>query len=268
MTSYKRISIQQLRKNKLRLIYYCSVYLFLSFIFTNSFGVYSQQSINTGGYWLSYLGDNKINDKIGIHSEAQVRNLLLVDNSIKSALFRVGINFYATKTSMLTAGYGFFSSAPTNIDSDLSSSYENRIWQQFVMRKKLPFVFMEHRYRIEQRFISNTTNNTNITNHRIRYRFQSIFPFYSISSHLRHFFFASYNELMLNFRSNHTEIYDRNRLYFSIGYQVSPKLNFQFGYLNQLAQQSTFSNLEVNHLFQVAISYNMDDLMKTFLLAR
>lgn len=268
MTSYKLISMQQLRRNKLQLLYYFSVYWLLSLVFAFSFGAYSQQSVNRGGYWLSYLGDNKINDKIGIHSEGQLRNLFLVDHSIESSFFRVGINFYATKTSMLTAGYGFFTSSPTNIDSDLSSSYENRIWQQFVMRKRLPFVFMEHRYRIEQRFISNTTANTTITDHRIRYRFQSIFPFYSISPHLRHFFFASYNELMLNFRSNHTEIYDRNRLYFAIGYQVSPKLNFQFGYLNQLAQQSTFSNLEVNHLFQVAISYNMDDLMKTFLLAQ
>lgn len=242
-------------------------FLFLLIFFTSSIS-YSQQSINKGGYWFSYLGDNKINEKIGIHSEVQVRNLFLVTNTIKSSFFRVGLNFYATKTSMLTAGYGFFNNSPSESNSDFSSSYENRIWQQFIMRKRLPFVFMEHRYRLEQRFITNTSNNTNITDHRIRYRFQSIFPFYTLSPHLRHFFLASYNEVMLNFRTNYTEIYDRNRLYFALGYQVSPKLNFQIGYLNQLAQQNKFNHLEVNHLFQVAISYNMDDLMKTFLLAQ
>jgi hypothetical protein len=245
---------------------YCRILIFFSFFFCHDST--AQQAVNTSGYWLSYMGDNKINDKIGIHSEAQLRNLFFVNNAMESSFVRVGLNFYTSKTSMLTAGYGFFKNSPSENDLSLSSSHENRIWQQFVMRKRLPFVFMEHRYRLEQRFITNTTNNTDLTDHRIRYRFQAIFPFYTISPYLRHFFFASYNEVMLNFRSNHSEIYDRNRLYFALGYQVSPKLNFQIGYLNQLAQQNMFINLETNHLFQIAISYNMDDLMRTFLLAK
>jgi hypothetical protein len=229
-------------------------------------GCYSldaQQLLNKQGYWVSYMGDNKLNSKIGIHSEAQLRNYG-VRNTAETGLFRVGINYYAAPSTMLTAGYGFFYSSPDDETTKTSTLIENRAWQQMMFRKKTPGIFMEHRYRLEQRFIENTTLDTSLVSHRIRYRFQVIFPFYTISPHLRHFFFASYNELMLNFKKNSADVFDRNRLYFALGIQVSPKLNFQLGYLNQQANQSYFPNSEINHLAQFAISYNMDDLMRSF----
>ena len=237
--------------------------LFSALFFLTPFNGLSQQPYNKGGYWLTYLGDNKINDFLGIHSEIQLRSLG-VSHTLSTKFFRAGINFYTSKSSMITAGYGFFYTEPTRENVFGSIVRENRVWQQFLMRKKTNYVFMEHRYRLEQRFIENATLNTTLTDHRARYRFQAIVPFYNISPYLRYFFFATYNELMLNFRWNSADVYDRNRLYFALGVQVSPKLNFQIGYLNQLATQNAAPNLEVNHLFQVGVSYNMDDLMRSF----
>jgi hypothetical protein len=165
---------------------------------------------------------------------------------------------------MITGGYGFFYTEPSRSDVAGAIIREHRAWEQFLMRKKTNFVFMEHRYRLEQRFLQSSAWDETKLDHRVRYRFQAIVPFYTISPYLRHFFFATYNELMLNLRQNSAEIYDRNRFYVALGIQVSPKLNFQFGYLNQLATQAAFPNLEVNHLLQIGVSYNMDDLMRSF----
>lgn len=234
----------------------CVLLLFLSSI------AITQQDVNKGGYWITYLGDNKINEHFGIHSEAQIRNLG-VSNTLSQKLFRTGINYYTTQSSMITAGYGFFYTEPTRKNEGLIIR-EHRIWEQLILRNKNRIAFTEHRFRLEQRFIDTENSPESILDHRMRYRFQAIIPLYNISPHLRYFFLATYNEVMLNFRSTSSEVFDRNRIYFSLGIQIRPNLNIQFGYLNQTAQQKVYPNHESNHLLQVSLSYNMDDLMKTF----
>ena len=236
--------------------------LLLLVISLYSFFGHSQQDINKGGYWVTYLGDNKINEHFGIHSEAQIRSLG-VNNTFSQKFFRTGINYYTTKTSMLTAGYGFFYTEPTR-DMEGAITREHRIWEQLILRNKNRYAFTEHRFRLEQRIINTDISPESLIDHRMRYRFQAIMPFYNLSPYLRYFFLATYNEVMLNFRSASSEVFDRNRLYFALGVQIRPNLNIQFGYLNQLAQQKKYSNHEVNHLLQLGLSYNMDDLMKTF----
>jgi hypothetical protein len=56
------------------------------------------------------------------------------------------------------------------------------------------------------------------------------------------------------------EIFDRNRLYFAVGYQVSPKLNFQLGYLNQLIAVPGVDEPTINHNLQIGVMYNIDDV--------
>lgn len=228
-----------------------------------AFNSFSQHKYNNGSYWASYSGDHKINDKIGIHTDGQFRNLG-VYNAPATGLIRVGANFYTSKTSRLTAGYAFVYKSPTNEEMGGNTSRENRIWEQFLMRKKTNFLFMEHRYRLEHRFTENLTHASSSTVHRLRYRFQLIFPLYSISPRLRYFFLAANDEIMVNLTPVTSEIYDRNRMYFALGIQVSPKLNFQFGYMNQLANQTFIPEVEQSHAFQLRVSYNMDDLMRSF----
>lgn len=219
---------------------------------------------NPGGYWLAYVGDNKLNSKIGIHSEVQLRNFFL-DHSFSTLLLRVGLNVYVKPYAMATAGYGYFHTTPSDEGVIGSTVSENRIWQQLILRQKHTNIFMEHRYRLEQRFLNNLTTKTQQVDHRIRYRFQTLFPLYSITPHLRHFFFAVNNEIMINLKDEPSKLFDRNRFFAGFGYQLSPKMNFQIGYLNQFAQVGYNTKGHTDHVIQLAMVYNMDDLMQTFL---
>ncbi len=234
-------------------------------IISNQFAVtqFEKRSPNPGGYWIAYTGDNKINSKIGIHSEAQFRSLFL-GGTVESFLLRTGLNVYLKPYAMATAGYGFFYAYPSSDEIIGSKTMEHRIWQQLILRQKSKNIFMEHRYRLEQRFIENISTNKKRDDYRLRYRFQVLFPMYSVSPHLRHFFVAVNSEVMLNFRSNPSRIFDRNRFFSGIGYQVSPKMNFQLGYLNQFSQVSGSSIAHKDHILQFSVSYNMDDLMQSF----
>lgn len=226
---------------------------------------FSQQTIApaTSGYWLAYSGDNKINEHFGIHSEVQMRSFF-VHESVETKLFRVGLNYYIKPHAMLTAGYGYIYNTPSDDYLQASETREHRIWQQLILRQKTRKIFLEHRYRLEQRFIENLSASQTKEEHRLRYRFQSILPLYSLSPHLRHFFVVANNEIMINFRSNPSLLFDRNRFFVGAGYQVSPKLNFQLGYLNQFTHSPGRETAIIDHLLQIGVAYNMDDIMQTF----
>jgi hypothetical protein len=216
------------------------------------------------GQWLMYFGDNKIKKKIGIHSELQLRNYFLQE-TVSQTLARVGLNYYVNPLVMLTSGYGFIDTRPSAENVIGFHTVEHRIWQQLILRYKTRAVFMEHRYRLEQRFIENLDTRKKQVDHRLRYRFQVILPLYTLSPYLRQFFVAGYNELFVNLgKPTSGQIFDRNRLYFAFGYQVSPKLNFQIGYLNQLINVSGAETPDSNHNVQIGVSFNMDDIMQTF----
>lgn len=226
--------------------------------------IVSQTPLNNKGIWLLYNGDNKINSRIGIHSEVQMRNFFM-KNTFEQNIIRVGLNFYVSPNVMLTAGYANVHTEPSK-DIVANALNENRSWQQLILRFKTKTFFFEHRYRLEQRWTKNITQNTNSYDDRIRYRFQTLFPLYVLDPVLRHFFVLGSNEIFINHRRSFTaEFFDRNRVFFSLGYQVSPKLNFQIGYLNQAINSRAIPTAELNHNLQISIAYNMDDLMGTIL---
>jgi hypothetical protein len=210
------------------------------------------------GGWLSYTGDNKINDKWGVHSEAQSRNLGL-RNTLEQFVVRPGVNYYISSTSMLTAGYALVYTRPSNQNVLGTRVLENRFWEQLILRHRHKNVFIEHRYRLEQRLIQNLDTDFRTNDHRIRYRFQSTFPLYSIDVALRHFFINTSNELFLNLgRKVSGELFDRNRFYVALGYQFSPKVNLQLGYLNQAIGIPGVDFYDVNHNLQIGFLYNLD----------
>jgi hypothetical protein len=216
------------------------------------------------GQWLMYFGDNKLNDKIGLHSEAQFRNYMLT-NTVEQLLLRTGLNYYIGPKSMVTAGYAYVFTTPSANNVEGFTTSENRIWQQLILRHRNYNVFIEHRYRLEQRFIHNRDTDIHKYSDRIRYRFQTLLPLYNLSPTLRHLFINTYNELFLNLGSTISgQIFDRNRFYVALGYQVSPKFNLQVGYLNQIIAIPNIQQADVNHNLQLGISFNMDMFYNLF----
>lgn len=214
------------------------------------------------GYWFAYVGDNKITDKVGLHSEVQVRNWLLQRN-VETFLFRTGTNLYLNDQMMLTAGYGYFTNNPSGPEIMGAKTAEHRTWQQFLTRHKMSKFLMEHRYRLEQRFIHHETNGKQATQHRLRYRFQAMVPVYKLQSEFSHVFLALNNELMVNLRSEPSMIYDRNRFFAGMGVQLGSNMNVQLGYLNQYANVSNRNNGLMDHCFNVIWIYNTDFLMRS-----
>lgn len=186
------------------------------------------------GAWYMYFGTSRISERLSIHSEAQFRYYETTGN-FNQLLLRTGLNYHINPEAIATLGYGYIST-DGSFDEPVGSldSREHRIFQQFIVKNKLSVVDLEHRYRLEQRFISLGGNSN--TEHRARYRLQIQFPIAG------DFFASLYDEIFLNLQG---EVFGQNRAYAALGYRVSPNLSVQLGYLKNHFPAAHYDRLQV-----------------------
>lgn len=207
-----------------------------------SSNILAQKEENLGN-WIMYFGTHKLNDKLSLHYETQLRNYKVTSN-FNQLLPRVGVNYKIDDNAMVTAGYALI---PTQSEFEIgwneTMSVENRIWQQFILRNKVGSISLRHRYRLEQRWIEKD-NLTNYKN-RARYMISAKIP---LSNKVDFPLFLSiYDEIFLNISDTP---FDQNRLFGALGFQVNKNMNIQAGYLRHRS-----GNLNLNRL-QLAVFLN------------
>ncbi|WP_418512551.1 DUF2490 domain-containing protein [Corallibacter sp.] len=179
------------------------------------------------GNWLIYFGNKKINSKWNIHHEVQYRNYNAIGD-LEQLLLRTGLGytFNEGKANVLL-GYGYILSENYIANTDNKESVnEHRIYQQFISKQQLGTVKLNHRYRFEQRFVESDFKM------RFRYFLGINIPFSKTSN----YYLSGYNEIFLNTES---EVFDRNRTYGGLGYQVSKNVKIEAGYMNQFFEKSS-----------------------------
>jgi len=185
---------------------------------------YSQNS--DLGNWLLYFGNKKINSNWNWHHEVQYRNYNAIGD-LEQLLLRTGIGYNLTENNNnLLLGYGFIHSQNyvENTDDKLEIN-EHRIFQQFITRHSISRVQLQHRYRFEQRWIEDADLRL-----RFRYFLSLNIPINNQNVVDKTWYGSIYNEIFLN---NNQVIFDRNRLYFGIGYKLNKTAKFEVGYMNQ-----------------------------------
>lgn len=200
------------------------IHILLAFVFLFTIKGFGQDS--KFGNWLIYIGNKKINPKWDIHNEVQYRNYNAVGD-LEQLLLRTGLGytFNGGKNNVLL-GYGYILSENYlgNTDDKISVN-EHRIFQQFISKQAIGRSRLTHRYRFEQRFVEADFKM------RFRYFLGINIPFFKAEK----WYFSIYDEIFLNTES---AVFDRNRLYGGLGYQFSPKLKLEAGYMNQFFETS------------------------------
>nr|WP_245189375.1 DUF2490 domain-containing protein [Lunatimonas salinarum] len=169
-----------------------------------------------------FFNRTEINEKWSLHTEVQDRSYDL-SHAGEQLLLRGGVNYHLKPRLWLTAGYGYIESYPPE-GSGLPTVIEHRIWQQVLHFHTLGRLFIEHRGRLEQRFIGDQYRD------RIRYRLLVNIPLTKERMGPKTLFFSVYDELFVDLDDSP---YDRNRFYVALGYQFTRAVNVQTGWLSQ-----------------------------------
>jgi hypothetical protein len=193
-------------------------YYFITTIFLLlcTIALHAQKS-NTGN-WFIYFGNQKINNKWNWHNEVQYRNFNFMGD-LSQLLVRTGIGFNLTENNNnILLGYGFINSQKylSNSNEKVGTN-EHRVFQQFITRQNFNKVFLQHRYRIEERFLPNDFQM------RFRYFLGINIPINKPRLEKNAYYFSAYNEIFINAQQN---IFDRNRLYGAIGYIFNKNISF------------------------------------------
>lgn len=220
--------------------------LILGLFFLLLSGLAPLQGQQTGedqwGAWYMYFGMNRVSERVSIHTEAQFRYFEVLSN-FNQLLLRTGVNYHIDEKSIATLGYAYIDTDPTFEDGpDLVDHIgEHRIFQQFILLNEVGKFRFEHRYRLEQRFLSSQGESD--VQHRARYRLQVTLPLSDV------FFLNFYDEIFLNLQD---DIFGQNRLYGALGFRFSPQTSIQVGYL-----KNHFDGINFDRL-QVAVFFNPD----------
>ncbi|MBL0009277.1 MAG: DUF2490 domain-containing protein [Saprospiraceae bacterium] len=200
------------------------------------------------GNWMMYFGNQKLSDRWNWHNEIQYRNYNFAGD-LEQLLFRTGIGYnLSANNNNLLLGYAYIHGEPYVAGTDEKTNVnEHRIFQQFISRQQFGRFYLQHRYRIEERFIEGDFKM------RFRYFLGLNVPINKKEMVSKAIYLSLYNEIFIQPKS---PVFDRDRVYGAIGYVFSSNLKVEAGMMAQLLESSDRAQ------FQIAL-FNTFPLMKS-----
>ncbi|SJZ64507.1 Protein of unknown function [Sediminibacterium ginsengisoli] len=213
--------------------------------------------------WGAVFSTTKLDNRFSLHFDGQVRSSDKLQR-VQTILLRPGLNYKVNKNQVATIGYAFINNSRT-IGTVSGWSPEHRIWEQYIINQSFKIgghaTSLQHRFRLEQRFIANSivANNALKTDgtsfaQRLRYFARGIFPLKPVQQFTQGTFISLQNEIMFNIgdaAAVNGKFFDQNRAYGSFGYRFSPKADLEIGYMNQFVS-GRGSVRTSNNILQVA----------------
>jgi hypothetical protein len=212
-------------------------YYFITTIFLLLFTIALHAQKSNTGNWFIYFGNQKINSKWNWQNEVQYRNFNFMGD-LSQLIVRTGIGYNLTENNNnILLGYGFINSQKylPNSNNKVGTT-EHRIYQQFITRQNFNKVFLQHRYRIEERFLPNDFQM------RFRYFLGINIAINKPKIEKNAYYLSAYNEIFINTQQN---IFDRNRLYGAIGYVINKNIKIEAGYMAQTVETNNRNQFQI-----------------------
>jgi hypothetical protein len=206
---------------------------FLAFLAGSTTAAHAQSPASPAQPWGSwFIGTVQLpgtpEHKWGCYAEVQARTNGVFKQYFYNEL-KAGVSYDIDPNfSVLVAGgryatsdYQDLSAGPLNV--------EKRLWEQITLTQFSKRLKLEHRYRIEQRWLDFRDDSTAFRQ-RFRYRLNAFLPLNKKTITAGTVFLSVYDEIFLNPKG---PVFERNRVYGGIGYQATAHLIVQLGFVNQ-----------------------------------
>ena len=218
--------------------------------------------------WLTILREPPNNGLIGDYTPNYQWRRHNWGKTWQQSLARIGIEYYTQKGPRITTGYGWIVSYPYGIQPISYTFNEHRIWQQLILQQKYTRLSIQHRYRLEQRFLERKELISSSSDYeflrydfkqRARYRVLLNLTLNNKELKDKTWFLGVSDEVFLGFgKGIGKNIMEQNRITGTLGYRFNPTFTIQAGYLNQFIQKADGIRAENNHNAMVSFFYNLD----------
>ncbi len=204
--------------------------------------------------WGALFHTQRFSKHWGASFDGQFRSANKYD-FLRNTLLRPSVNYYFDNNKMAALGYAYVATNGRNAVGEHTFRPESRIWQQLIINQKLgKATVLQHRFRLEQRFVGNTTLlNDQFFSQRLRYFARAVIPFKHDTVFTRGLFVGLQNEVFFNVQNKdkvNGRLFDQNRAYAAIGYRLSKKVDAEIGYLNQYTKHR--GSYTINNVLQLA----------------
>jgi len=216
--------------------------------------------------WALYTGTHKITNKVNFMTEYQWRRADGFQHWQQS-LLRLGTEYVINPKISVMVGYGWIKTFPYGTQPVLHDFNEHRVFEQVNLKDKIGRFELQHRYRIEQRFIEQYAKNSSgevvqvdpVFRNRIRYRAMVMVPLSRKEMTDNTMFLNVNDELFVGIGEGIAKNpIDQNRFIAALGWRFNAQTNVQVGYLNQFVIKSNATDMERNHSLWVSMVYNLD----------
>jgi hypothetical protein len=208
--------------------------------------VYAQKNItNQDLIWYGLFTTFQFSEKWYFQNEVQERHYIN-PTAQHQFLIRSHLHHLLGKSGWETSmGFCFFLQNPNDPHAIVKLTVpELRPHIEFAYKQKLEKVTLEHRYRAEARFFHNTNgtrteliNGFEFGNFRFRYRLQATIPFLKVTEK-RSLKCKLSDEIHMNAGNKISKnVFEQNRIYAGINYDLLPNLSSEIGYLHWFQQR-------------------------------
>jgi len=207
-------------------------------------------------FWTSLNTTFKVTDHWGFIADAQMRRTnFLADDSFY--LLRGGVSYKTNANLSLVLGYAHQWTAPSKPEWHTVSN-ENRVYQQVVHTSKIGDVTVLQRLRNEQRWQEKIANDVRTGDlrftDRVRYLLSITIPVFQKKTMPS---LVVSDELLVQFGNEVLyNTFDQNRIFIGIRQNITPKLSFDFGYMNVYQQKYSGYQYDNNNTLRFFFYYN------------
>ena len=212
-------------------------FIVLFFFVLFSMFVTAQQKKFSG--WAMTLNTFALSPKFNFIFDSQLRSN---DQWKKTETFilRPGLTYVLSKNVSLSAGLALITNWKT-MEGIRDGVSDNRIWQQLGINQQLKNTVLQHRIRIEERWIpvlkvagSEIVKSDPNFNARFRYFTRWISPFSATKKLTKGMYWAVQNEFFFNAagaRHANRKLFDQSRTYAGTGYRLGKHADLELGYM-------------------------------------
>ena len=222
-----------------------------------------KETVTENQLWVGYFNQSRFSDKWGVWADGHIRTKEAFVKDLSQAIARVGLTYYVTNNTKLTAGYAYINHFPADAHPDVSQP-EHRPWQQIQWHNRFPALRIMQWVRLEERFRRKIKDNDELAqghnfNYKARYNLFLATPLSKKGFEKGAVSFVVNDEVHLNFGKQIVYNYfDQNRFFTGFSYHTNEHDNLQIGYMNLFQQLPAGNRYRSLHTIRVFYFQNLD----------